>query len=175
MNPATLEAPPARYEHKELLGDDGLWARVTARIRKDHEFQSRFGEMDESDQINWSECIFNETIGFLKFCSLGVGSFGPSPLVDIGWHTFMLYSRDYTDFCEDLCGTYIHHEPTDDPTMVHESHEPDATPNAMIANGIAVNNELWEGLDHSRCGPTDPSATRCQGSCRNGCKSSCRG
>lgn len=39
---------------------------------------------------------------------------GPSELVDIGWHTFILYTVDYAAFCERIAGRFIHHVPNDD-------------------------------------------------------------
>lgn len=34
-----------------------------------------------------------------------------SPLVDEFWHTFLLFSRDYAEFCKSMFGTQIHHDP----------------------------------------------------------------
>lgn len=168
MNPTTLEAPVVTLTHKELLNDDTLWGRLTARIRQDHEFQAHFGGLDGTDQINWSERILNETLGFLKLCSLDVGSFGPSSLVDIGWHTFMLYSRVYTDFCEDMCGMYIHHEPDDDPDIAKEAHTLDSTVETMSLHGIPVDMELWLNETIGCTADGQPVGSRCSSNCRNG-------
>lgn len=37
----------------------------------------------------------------------------PSRIVDEAWHTFILFTRDYTDFCQNAFGTYLHHAPSD--------------------------------------------------------------
>ncbi|OGL34243.1 hypothetical protein A3F64_01630 [Candidatus Saccharibacteria bacterium RIFCSPHIGHO2_12_FULL_42_8] len=84
----------------------------------------------------------NETLGFLELCSLRVGSFGPSELVDIGWHTFMLYSRGYMAFCEER-GGFIHHEPNDVPGVQIVSNGPADTAASMVVHGIIVDVELW--------------------------------
>ncbi|WP_214110362.1 hypothetical protein [Acrocarpospora catenulata] len=44
----------------------------------------------------------------------GVG-LAPSERVDIGWHTFLMYTRDYAAFCQTVAGRIIHHQPDDDP------------------------------------------------------------
>src|SRR5581483_6206582 len=37
----------------------------------------------------------------------------PSKAVDAAWHEFILYTRDYTAFCERAFGFYLHHIPDD--------------------------------------------------------------
>jgi hypothetical protein len=32
--------------------------------------------------------------------------------VDEVWHTFILFTRDYTSFCNDVFGNYLHHQPS---------------------------------------------------------------
>jgi len=40
----------------------------------------------------------------------------PSDEVDLAWHTFILHTRAYTDYCNEVFGGYVHHEPdADDP------------------------------------------------------------
>lgn len=39
--------------------------------------------------------------------------FSPSSLIDDAWHTFIIFTKDYFDFC-DLLGGYIHHRPLAD-------------------------------------------------------------
>lgn len=35
----------------------------------------------------------------------------PPPLVDLIWHAHILLSKDYINFCNSVCGQYIHHDP----------------------------------------------------------------
>jgi hypothetical protein len=35
----------------------------------------------------------------------------PTPLIDDAWHEFMLYTREYEQFCKTYCGGFMHHEP----------------------------------------------------------------
>lgn len=38
---------------------------------------------------------------------------GVSVPVDVFWHTHVLFTRDYFDFCDKVFGRYIHHTPID--------------------------------------------------------------
>jgi hypothetical protein len=58
--------------------------------------------------------VLDATLNFLVMCVSYPGhSFTPSPLVDAGWHTFLLYTREYREWCEALAGRFIDHCPTD--------------------------------------------------------------
>ncbi len=35
-------------------------------------------------------------------------------VLDEMWHTFILFTRDYTDFCQNHFGAYLHHHPISD-------------------------------------------------------------
>jgi len=41
----------------------------------------------------------------------------PSQAVDTAWHEFILYTRDYTAFCQRAFGHYLHHVPGDEPSV----------------------------------------------------------
>lgn len=54
-------------------------------------------------------------VEFKRFIALSVLHGKPmgmiSPRVDEIWHTFILYTRNYAQFCEDILGFYLHHTP----------------------------------------------------------------
>lgn len=63
------------------------------------------------------EAIIDTAISeFRKYLSLialghkGIGMISRD--VDEVWHTFILFTRDYTDFCNEVFGRYIHHQPS---------------------------------------------------------------
>lgn len=49
----------------------------------------------------------------------------PSKVVDEAWHAFMLDSREYTAFCEQAFGEYLHHVP-DTAEVPADEHDKDA-------------------------------------------------
>lgn len=54
--------------------------------------------------------LFEETKRFLVVGRLADQLLAPSLPVDRMWHSFILFTKDYHDFC-DLLGGYIHHRP----------------------------------------------------------------
>ncbi|GIJ79239.1 hypothetical protein SAMN05443287_11083 [Micromonospora phaseoli] len=140
------------------LVSDELFAQMTARIAHDRP------ELAPDLPAR----ILDQALAFLGTCATATGPLGPSDLVDIGWHTFILHTREYADFCQRIAGWFIHHQP--EPT----SEEPPSGPEpigapisrtvaAITAAGFAVDHELWGGrvADCTQChaGCTD-SPTR---------------
>lgn len=137
MTAPTLAPRPVRGMEDSELVDEMLWKKLVARIEKDAQLDRQLAER-----------IMSQALGFLRLVAENPGeSFSPSPLVDIGWHTFVLHTRAYMAFCCRLAGAFIHHEPTDD------SGDRSAvirTASAMRAKGIPVDDELWDGS--AQCG-----------------------
>jgi len=62
-----------------------------------------------------------------------------SPDIDAMWHTFLLFTKDYRQFCTDYLGTFIEHEP-------FESAAPwayDRTREQALALVGSLDKELW--------------------------------
>jgi len=69
-----------------------------------------------------AEEIFLETKRWLWLCASemasaenGIGERIPllseARVIDLMWHTFLLFTRDYADFCQKYFGFYVHHHP----------------------------------------------------------------
>jgi hypothetical protein len=61
--------------------------------------------------------LFEDTKKWLWLCgtrprSMRLTVFGPMKRLDEMWHTFILFTREYTEYCMDNFGFYIHHAPT---------------------------------------------------------------
>jgi len=83
----------------------------------------RFSEdykISESD----AEEIFLETKRWLWYCAkrtrdiedgriefLNIPLFNEAKAIDLMWHTFLLFTHDYADFCETYFGFFVHHQP----------------------------------------------------------------
>jgi hypothetical protein len=48
----------------------------------------------------------------------------PSQVVDVAWHEFILYTRNYQAFCRQALGRFLHHTPTE--AMPDRTHAGDA-------------------------------------------------
>jgi len=84
------------------LVDPELFARLSARIATDH-------GMDRSA----AERIMDQALAFLGMCAVSTAPLSPSATVGIGWHTFILCTKDYREFCDRVAGRFIDHVPTD--------------------------------------------------------------
>ncbi|WP_445548744.1 glycine-rich domain-containing protein, partial [Frankia sp. CiP1_Cm_nod2] len=56
--------------------------------------------------------IVDQMLAFLAASARNPGvGLAPSRLVDIGWHVFVLDTREYAVFCDQVAGRFIHHVP----------------------------------------------------------------
>ncbi len=136
---------PTKAAHSEdpaSLIPAELMARLVGRI---------CGERNVSE--HFAERIMVQALGFLQACALNPGTgLSPSETVDIGWHAFILHTREYAAFCERVADRFIHHAPTDPATIGATTREAEAigaTVAAMRAAGIEVDPELW--VPSSKC------------------------
>lgn len=108
--------------------------------------------------------IVDQALAFLGSCAVTTEPIGPSGIVDIGWHTFILYTSEYADFCERIAGRFIHHQPDDEPgegwpTVPEAAGVPiSKAVQAMQAAGYRVDIQLWSLRATSDC-------TQCHAGC----------
>jgi hypothetical protein len=119
----------------ELITPD-LFDRLVRRITKDAPEIER----------PMAERIMAEALGFLQACALNPGAgLSPAWAIDIGWHTFILHTKEYAEFCERVAGRFIHHNPTDDADEKVGKYGPvAATLAAMRGAGIPIDEDLWK-------------------------------
>lgn len=149
--------------------------------------QKELGCTKEEADILWLDTKF-----WLWFCKETDKPVCPSAALDEGWHTFILFTRQYQEFCKNILGRFIHHTP----------HVGDAKPDpeagkAMVdytckqakrlfnAEHLSANwQQLIAAYCHDKCkGCNDAKChggkkaegcqggSRCeQGHCGNGCK-----
>jgi len=55
--------------------------------------------------------LFDDTKRFLYLTATHPGAWSPPRRVDEGWHEFLMFTRDYVDFCQRYFNRFIHHEP----------------------------------------------------------------
>ena len=152
------EAPVSVELTNKSFIDDQLWERLVSRIVRD--------EANMTQEL--AERIMDQALGFLRLCGATPnGGYSPSPLVDIGWHTFILYTKPYADFCRDLAGHFIHHNPFDELGVNYGTGQVTRTVTAMKAMGLTVDESLWANLDRdcadNECG-AECSDAPCTGS-----------
>jgi hypothetical protein len=142
------------------LVPDELFARLTARIAQDHP------ELAPDLPAR----IMDQALAFLGACATSTKPLGPSELVDIGWHTFILHTADYAEFCQRVAGRFIHHQPEPVPDDRQPSGpEPIGGPisrtrAAIIAAGFALDAPLWSTADAADC---NSKCHQCHAGCHN--------
>ena len=79
----------------------------------------------ENPNISLDECkeIFTETLKWLWLCNeshydkveeMFLFIYDDSLIIDKMWHNFILFTREYNDFCNKYFGRFIHHSPNVD-------------------------------------------------------------
>jgi hypothetical protein len=104
---------------------------------------------------------------FLDVCADSSVTVSPPPRVDDAWHTFILFTRDYADYCDRRFGRFIHHEPT-------EAKDPDAYRTAkeeVISRFGPVDRRIWPECAGGFWfgGGFCSDGGSCGGSCGGGC------
>ena len=153
----TIEVQTSRsFPFKDLVGDS-LWQRLVNRIVSDYSYRG----MDEE----LAQRIMNEALAFLNLCARKTDTaYGPSELVDIGWHTFILYTKEYAAFCDRTAGRFLHHHPNDVPGERSEHGVLRRTVAALRELG-PVDETLW--AQAANCSDHDCIDPGCDPTCSN--------
>jgi hypothetical protein len=108
-----------------------------------------------------AERIIGQTLAFLYACANNPDEkLAPSRTVDLGWHTFILHTHEYAEFCNRVAGRFVHHVPEPGALDVHAPAVA-STLAAMHDLGLPVDDDLW------------PVAGKCS-QCHAGCTDSPR-
>ncbi|RPF20784.1 glycine-rich domain-containing protein [Myceligenerans xiligouense] len=150
----TTITEPTLREGRELIDHD-LFQILTDRVAVEHGHDPALAER-----------IVDQALAFLATSARHAGRpLSPSPLVDHGWHEFILHTRDYATFCDRVAGRFLHHVPTDptdtDVTGITAHDRLVRTVDAISAAGFYVDTDLWPTGHHIECSQ-----------CHQGCTSS---
>lgn len=158
-NNAVLTSRTLYYDH---LLDEQMRDRLAKRIAKEKGFT--FSQSVE---------IVDGTIGFLKLCAdHPERTFSPSLIVDIGWHEFLMYTREYQEFCQRVAGHFIHHSPTDSGEELEEVIPVKmGTREFMVLHAVPFHISHWQSCKENCCGVGgDRSLNDLRANCNNHCE-----
>ncbi|MEX5631930.1 glycine-rich domain-containing protein [Parafrankia sp. FMc2] len=124
--------------------------------------------------------IVDQALAFLATSATSPHTLAPSRRVDIGWHAFVLHTREYADFCNQVAGRFIHHIPESTrPSLEQVATVRTRTTDAIAAAGYALDVDLWtlpaECADEGVCkvtGQVVPTAVKCHPCTDQGCSAS---
>jgi hypothetical protein len=136
MNGGKVSTDLALLRRGAELVDASMLLRLERRVAADHP------DLPEG----MSERVVDQALAFLGTCATATRPLGPSDLVDLGWHAFILYTEEYAAFCDRIAGRFIHHVPDDATTLGDSNSVPimEAV-TAIRAAGFVVDAELWVG------------------------------
>ncbi|NUV72411.1 MULTISPECIES: hypothetical protein [unclassified Streptomyces] len=129
-----LERPAGTTNPASLVTPE-VMERLAARITKDN----------PDTDLPTARRIIGQAAAFLAAgAALPSTELSPSKAVDVGWHTFILHTVDYAEFCERVAGRFIHHVPTPDTETGEESAAArQRTLDAITAAGFRIDHDLW--------------------------------
>lgn len=131
------------------LVPSATFARLTRRLTTEHPVDAHLAER-----------IVDQAAAFLAACATAAQPLAPSRDVDLGWHAFLVHTRDYAEFCETVAGRFIHHVPHDNDREGGDEETQavlDRSVEAIRRAGYIVDEELWRA-DTGTCSQ-----------CHNGC------
>ena len=106
---------------------------------------------------------FDEMARYLELCAASATPLSPSKKVDRAWHEFLLFTREYRDFCEERFGRFVDHDP-------YAAPDPEAYERAYVAYTARFGTPLrrvWP--DPFRRGGSSGTAGACGGDGGSGC------
>ncbi|MEU2801452.1 hypothetical protein [Streptomyces sp. NPDC007117] len=154
-----LERPVGTTDPATLVTPE-VMERLAARITKDH----------PDTDLPTARRIIGQAAAFLAASAALPGAeLSPSKAVDVGWHTFILHTVDYAEFCDRVAGRFIHHVPTeDDQTGEDSGAARQRTLDAITAAGYRIDHELWP--DATKMGDCSQCHAGCSDSPNSGKK-----
>jgi len=110
--PKMLTCERSNCGNKVAVTGTSLKSREEFMGYQNHEVVARISE-DIKCSLEEAQCIFEDTKRFLYLCAKHRDSvMFPTPMIDVGWHAFILFTKEYAEFCEMYSGGFIHHWPS---------------------------------------------------------------
>jgi len=162
-----------KYRYKKMSSEEIILKAQEYNNRHIFErFKKEIKEKFEIEDEAMAHNLKREALRYLTMCALYPGKeinmF--SEQVDEYWHTFILFSRDYFDFCQELGMPYIHHYPN----VSEEEPKEGATFKDFEELYEETFKEklpgIWREGKGSRCGGNGGHCRSCKGACKGSCK-----
>ncbi|QBI53405.1 glycine-rich domain-containing protein [Streptomonospora litoralis] len=156
-----MSTTTATTRGRDLIAPE-LFNRLTDDVTRDPHCPDR----------DTAERIVDQAVVFLVACALSDDPIGPSPLVDLGWHAFILRTADYRRFCNTVLGEFVDHVPNDTaPTIEQRTASAARTLDALHATGLQVDTGVWaQEMPCSSCSDTKTGGDG--DGCHKGCHDS---
>lgn len=121
-----------------------------------YRFQDKLGTTPEE-----AEKLFNDMKQFLFLAGTVSGPLAPPEKIDEAWHNFILFTKDYQEFCRRYFGKFIHHVPVGPESSIPKDgsamRKVIEAAREVFGGSLSPN---W-GTDAAKCDKCAPS-TNCQ-------------
>lgn len=154
--PGAATSPPAKQLTPEDISTALAYEHpgVVARLVRD------YGHTPEQ-----AARLFAELKKFLVLCAATPYPCSPSAIMDEAWHTFILYTEAYADFCRQHLGRFVHHRPTETPVVANRA-EMLGDARQLFADHGGIADDLWPKLKPGSDGELVPDdIADCDSSC----------
>lgn len=151
----------ALSERQQLANDPTLLERM---IDYDHPALKERMIVKYGWSPDLTDEIFEEMKKFMYLCATNDGAMAPPEDIDEIWHNFILFTRDYADYCKRHVGIFLHHQPL---TIDQRSR----SDGSMVLNTLAAAEHTFGTLSQhwsfskipGSCGPgVCGASTNCQ-------------
>lgn len=161
MSTSTLDrATPAAGDAHSVAD---RYPQVVAKLAADE----RLSAAEAGDRIA-------EMAKFLTVAAHSDAPVAPSRAVDTAWHAFILFTRDYADFCAATFGRFIHHQPTELGDGHGGDHGDEEADDSAYARTRALLTERFGRLDE-QLWPAAGAQCQQEGNCTADCNANCQG
>jgi len=102
--------------------------------------------------VSHAQDVARETIRYLVLFAASSKPYGIGGEIDQFWHTFILFTQRYADFCDRVAGRFIHHSPMDELSESDAAEAVSPVADYQDAFGVAPDAKIWFGADaHVAC------------------------
>ena len=104
-------------EHAQALvlreGFPALGQAALTALEYSNEYVIKRLMKDQQMSREEAELLFQDMLKFLCLSGARTGvMLTPPHQIDVAWHAFILFTLDYTNFCQKYFGRYLHHQPS---------------------------------------------------------------
>jgi hypothetical protein len=110
-----------------------------------------------------AELLYIDMLRFLYLCGSTTKTMAPSEKIDLAWHEFLLFTREYQNFCQRMFGFFIHHNPRESGKRPSPASGVSVIQDTLAAGRAAFGtlSQNWEFTKAANCVKCSTPSTSC--------------
>lgn len=107
-----------------------------------YRFQPLIDRLVEKKGLKRTEAeeLYRDLMRFMFLCGTRSEVLAPSERIDLAWHEFLLFTKQYQEFCSRMFGFFVHHKPRT------KKDNPRKSGKSPIANTLIAAREVFGAL-----------------------------